>query len=119
MHPEQRPGFQLRPASSSEAAALTSIASAAKRSWGYPETWLEAWSEQLTVSAEFIANVPTFVARHAGDILGWGAVRVENTDAHLDHLWVKPAAMHHGVGTALFQHAETLARDAAPCVCSF
>ena len=30
--------------------ALTQIALAAKRHWGYPERWIEIWSSQLTFS---------------------------------------------------------------------
>jgi|SRR5262245_16873441 len=45
-----------------EAEALTEIAFAAKRHWGYPEKWIESWRETLTVTPEFIASHETYVA---------------------------------------------------------
>mgnify|MGYP003337409735 CR=1 FL=1 len=35
---------------------LTEIAHAAKRHWGYPESWIEEWRYFLTVLPEDIAN---------------------------------------------------------------
>jgi len=37
----------IRPAALADAGALTVIAQAAKRHWGYPEPWLAAWAAAL------------------------------------------------------------------------
>jgi hypothetical protein len=44
----------------SEAAALTEIAFAAKRHWGYPEHWIAHWRSILTVTPEFVATHETY-----------------------------------------------------------
>ena len=93
-----------------QARALTEIALAAKSSWHYPAAWLRAWESQLTVSPEFIRHTPTFVALRDRTPLAWAAVNFDTTDAHLEHLWVHPAAMHQGLGRTLFRHIETIAR---------
>ena len=53
---------------------------------------------------------PTFVALVEDEIVGCGAVQIEVGEALLDHLWVLPQFMGRGVGRALFQHAEEIAR---------
>lgn len=93
-----------------DADALTKIAFAAKRHWRYPETWILRWSEALTITREYIAEHPTFVATVEGKPFGFCAVRLQASEACLDHLWVLPSAMGRGVGRALFQQAEAVAR---------
>jgi predicted N-acetyltransferase YhbS len=53
---------------------------------------------------------PTFVAAVKDEMVGFGAIQIEGGDAVLDHLWVLPQFMGRGVGRALFQHAEGIAR---------
>ena len=51
----------IRRAVSGDAAGLTAVAHAAKRHWGYPESWIALWERELTVSAELTsvgANTP-------------------------------------------------------------
>lgn len=96
---------------------LTAIAHAAKRHWGYPESWICAWATALTVTPDYIDAHPTFVAVTNGEIVGFCALILEPDGARLDHLWVLPKAMGGGVGRALFVQAETAARAAgATCL---
>ena len=105
----------VSPAKPGDAPALTAIARAAKRHWGYPAAWLEEWEPLLRVTPEFLAATETFAAwpadGGAGEILGWAALTVaDDGDAWLEHLWVRPAAMGRGVGRLLFEHAAARAR---------
>ena len=47
--------MQIIRAKPEDADTLTKISFAAKRHWGYPERWIEAWSDILTMRPEFIA----------------------------------------------------------------
>ncbi len=107
-----RPCVNLRPARPDEAERLTAIAHAAKRHWGYPESWIRLWREQLTLTPAYLAANPTFVAELDGKAVAFASVVLENATATLDHLWVLPEAMGFGIGRALFQHAEKTARQA-------
>ena len=98
-------------AGADHADALTAIAFAAKRHWQYPESWIRHWQEVLTISPEYVVKYPTFVAEVDGERVGFYAVQIEAGDALLDHLWVLPSFMGSGVGRALFQHAEEMARS--------
>jgi ribosomal protein S18 acetylase RimI-like enzyme len=95
-----------------DADALTNVALAAKRHWGYPEDWIRRWEEALTVTPLYVRAHPTYVAQGDKKIVGFCALLVQPGEAVLDHLWVLPAAMGMGVGRALFLHAEKIAREA-------
>jgi N-acetylglutamate synthase-like GNAT family acetyltransferase len=96
--------MQIRPATPDEADTLTSIAHAAKRHWNYPESWIEQWSTDLTITPHFIANNEVYVAVADGDIAGCCALVVGDSLAELEHMWIDPKQMGNGVGRALFEH---------------
>ena len=95
-----------------DAAALTQIAHAAKRHWGYPEPWIEAWRDILTMRPEFIAANVAYCATEDDNVVGFYVLTTESDGIHLDHLWIIPAAMRCGSGRALFEHAVNQARAA-------
>jgi N-acetylglutamate synthase-like GNAT family acetyltransferase len=101
----------IRRADLSEAEQLTAIAHAAKRHWGYPESWIEKWSADLTITPEFLANHEVFVAIANNAIAGCCALVVTGTLAEIEHMWIKPEQMGSGVGRALFEHARDRARE--------
>ena len=49
---------EIRLAQRTDADTLTAIAHAAKRSWRYPEEWIRLWSNELTVTPDFIERNP-------------------------------------------------------------
>src|SRR3982750_1882297 len=93
-----------------DAEALTEIAHAAKRHWGYPESWIESWRDILTMQPEFIAENIAFCAVEGDRTVGFYVLTQEPDGIHLDHLWILPSAMGRGIGRALFEHAATEGR---------
>ena len=93
-----------------QAGALTEIAQAAKRHWGYPENWIQQWQGVLTLPPEFIAANPAYCAIQGDRLAGFYLLTDENGQLRLDHLWIAPDAMNRGIGRALFQHAIDEAR---------
>src|ERR1043165_8761030 len=94
-------------AKTEDVATLTEIAHAAKRHWGYPETWIAAWKDTLTMRPEFITANVAFIAIENERPVGFYVVTKEPDGPHLDHLWVLPSSMGRGIGRALFEHAAT------------
>jgi ribosomal protein S18 acetylase RimI-like enzyme len=95
---------QIRRAKQDDASALTTIAFAAKRHWGYPERWIETWREVLTVRPEFIRKHESYKAIAGGQVVGFYALGRKGNRADLLHMWVLPQDMGRGVGRALFLH---------------
>jgi len=95
--------MEIQQATSEDAVALTEIAFAAKRHWGYPEQWIQSWKEVLTIKPEF--SNETYLAKVHGQIVGFYALVRRKDRASLEHLWVLPSSMGQGIGRALFAHA--------------
>jgi len=94
-----------------DAEALTQIAHAAKRHWDYPENWIAAWRDILTMRPEFVAANVAFIAiDDDARPVGFYILTRQDDGIHLDHLWIVPAAMRRGIGKALFEHATAEAR---------
>ena len=102
--------MQIVRAKPQDAEALTEIAYAAKRHWGYPERWIESWRDSLTIRAEFIAANVAWCATEDARAVGFYLLTSESDGLHLDHLWIVPSAMGRGIGRALFEHAVEEAR---------
>ena len=92
-------------AQAEDAEALTAIAFAAKRHWGYPERWIQSWRDVLTMRPDVIEGNPAWCALEEDRPIGFYVLTAESDGLHLDHLWVLPQAMGRGVARALFQHA--------------
>lgn len=102
--------MQIIRAKPEDAEALTQIAHAAKRHWGYPERWIESWRDILTMRPEFIAANVAYCAMEDDRAVGFYLLTTESDGVHLDHLWIAPHAMGRGIGRALFEHAVDQAR---------
>jgi GNAT superfamily N-acetyltransferase len=92
-----------------DAAALTRIAHAAKRHWGYPEAWIALWNDALTVTPQALERHAVYCAVEGIELLGFYALAGSGPTRELEHLWVTPEHMGAGVGRRLLHHAvETL-----------
>lgn len=104
MLPIEPVSTRVRAAQATDAPALSRIAIAAKRSWGYPEAWIEAWTPALTVDAGFIARHPVWVGLGGdGEAVAWSALVDQDGRAQLEHLWVLPASQGQGLGRCLLE----------------
>lgn len=91
----------IRAARPEDAAAMTAVAFAAKRHWGYDELQIDAWRDGLTVRPEQIAHGAAFIAEIHGEAVGVAVACPSEDRWELEHLWVVPRAMGRGVGRAL------------------
>ncbi len=95
----------IRRARPDDAGALTSIAFAAKRHWGYPERWIEHWGESLTVIPRFVQDNEVYAAVSGGEPFAFYALTGTGGKLELEHLWVLPSWISSGCGRLLFEHA--------------
>jgi N-acetylglutamate synthase-like GNAT family acetyltransferase len=101
--------IEIRRAHPEEADTLTEIAHAAKRHWKYPESWIQQWQTDLTITGEFIATHEVFAATINGEIAGCCALVLTDSLAEIEHMWIRPEQMGSGVGRALFEYARARA----------
>jgi hypothetical protein len=69
-----------------DADMLSRIALSAKRHWGYPEHWIEAWRDILTVRPEYVTQHETHVAIEDGCTVGFYALRQVGDRLSLEHM---------------------------------
>jgi putative acetyltransferase len=77
----------------------------------YTAHQLSAWAPEKYDArswTERMRSRRTFVAEEAGEIAGYCALR---EDGYVDHLYVSGPHARHGVGTALLEHLDRVARD--------
>lgn len=84
--------MQIRRARPEDADVLTEIAHAAKRHWGYPESWIAVWRDLLTMRPEFIDANISYCAIEDGCPVGFYVLTTEADGTHLDHPWILPEA---------------------------
>lgn len=96
---------RIVPATPDLAAALSELAQSSKATWGYPTRWMALWRPVLTITPQFVAEHPVFVAMEAATIVGFYALKIDGSSGSLEHLWVLPEAIGRGVGRALWGHA--------------
>lgn len=95
----------VRSALPKESELLTKIAFASKRYWQYPEEWIRLWSDELTVTREYIQSNQVFSAAVKDSVVGWYALSCAQTAWELAYFWVLPEKMGRGVGRTMMQHA--------------
>lgn len=95
-----------------QAAELTEIAHAAKRHWGYPEHYIEAWRVSLTIPPDMIATHAVWCLRSADAVAGFFVLIRVGASMELEHMWVRPEFIGAGIGRRLMEHALALAREA-------
>jgi GNAT superfamily N-acetyltransferase len=95
----------ILPATPEDADTLTRIAFAAKRYWGYPESWIQHWRDSLTITPAFVRNSRVYAAVSCGEPCAFYALTGAGGELELEHLWVLPGWIVSGVGRLLFEHA--------------
>jgi GNAT superfamily N-acetyltransferase len=102
---------RIRQAGPSDAEVLTALALAGKRHWGYPEPWLAAWRELLTITPEYLAaHLVCCAEDDTGRPVGFYALERDGRNCRLEHLWLAPSLIGRGLGRQLFEHAVQAAR---------
>jgi GNAT superfamily N-acetyltransferase len=100
----------IRRAFPQESELLTQIAHTSKRHWKYPESWIQSWRAQLTITAEFVATNGVYVIEDEQAVKGFYGLVAKDATTWLEHLWVLPEAIRRGFGRELFNHATEIAR---------
>lgn len=116
-------------AKSTDAPTLTNITLAAKAHWGYSPEQMQAWTEELTITASYILKHPTFLLlEEKTPVAYYSCFEINKNKLQLDNLFVLPEKMGSGYGRLLLtdcierakqQSYKTIRLDADPHATAF
>jgi len=112
----------IRPAKKEDAEILTKISYKSKGYWDYPQAYFEIWSNELTISTDYIKKNEVFVFELDGDIVGYYSLveLSENIEIcgvtigkgfWLEHMFIDPENIGSGIGTKMFNHLRDRCRS--------
>ena len=113
---------EIRSARGSDSEQLTQISFASKRHWQYPDSYLDVWREELTITPTYIEENLVYVAERRGNTIGyyslvdvdaafWAGQTYIEEGAWLEHMFIEPSHIGKGIGTLLMKHAEQVCSD--------
>ncbi len=88
---------------------LDAIAIAAKAHWGYSAQQLQSWRTDLSVAADSLKVRPVCLAEEHDQVVAFVQVATDVRPWALWAMWVLPAFMGRGIGTALLAWATDFA----------
>lgn len=90
---------------------LTQTAITSKQYWGYSDTLIEQWKDQLTITEESFANSTIFKCFNEGEYIGFFAVKEKKDYMQLDHLWLLPSHIKKGYGAQIMNRVKEYAHQ--------
>jgi predicted N-acetyltransferase YhbS len=104
----------VRNATPDDAPRVSFLARVAKAHWGYPDHWLDVWSDELTITGAYLTEHRGYVAVRGNEIVGVCVLADRREHWTLEHVWVQPELHRQGVGRTLVRHAVTVAQALRP-----
>lgn len=96
--------YIIRRANPEDAAILTELAKKSKSYWGYDQSLILKWEEDLTITPDFIMNSTAFVAENNEKIIGfWCRSDINSNDITPGYLFIDPEYIGLGCGSALYK----------------
>jgi ribosomal protein S18 acetylase RimI-like enzyme len=81
---------------------LTEITKKSKAYWGYSDEQMKKWSNNLTITIDYIETNPVFNLVDENQIVGYYSyLRLENNQVKLDNLFILPEYIGKGFGSFL------------------
>ena len=101
---------------------LTEIAFSAKRHWNYPDSYIDLWRDELTITRDYINQNSLFKAQYKDLIIGFYSIVENKRDFYsgdifikkgfwLEHIFIKPDYHKFGIGKIMINHAKDISRD--------
>lgn len=97
--------MRFRAASCDDLIALNAISRASKQYWGYPDEWIAAWREDLTLTEAQLEQQCVLLAELDGQPVGFCAILENELVFEIMHLWLLPAYIGRGYGKQLLDAA--------------
>lgn len=100
-----RETMKFRIAKKDDMQILNTISVKSKRHWGYPESLIEKWKDELTLNEEKFFALKTMVIEVKGQIVGFCSIAENKENYEILHLWLLPKYIGLGYGKKLLGEA--------------
>ena len=98
-------GLTFKKATIADLDTLNAISLASKRYWDYPESWIQNWKNDLTVTLQELNNHSILIAELSNEIIGFCAVSECDKYYEIEHLWILPKFIGNGYGELLLNES--------------
>jgi GNAT superfamily N-acetyltransferase len=96
--------MKIREADKIDAQALTELTFRSKAYWNYSAEQLAAWTDDLTITSEYISKQNVFILTEDEKIYGYYSwFNMNETDVELDNMFIDPICIGKGFGKLLMQ----------------
>ena len=103
---------EIKSADISDAQQLTTLTLASKSYWGYTPEQIKAWTDDLTITEEYIQRHQVFKLETDHAILGYYSTYESSpSQIKLDNLFILPSHIGKGLGKTLLDHCIQNARQ--------
>ncbi len=83
---------------------LTDLTKRSKAFWGYDSSQMELWSDELSISPDYIQTNPVYKLLDEGEIHGFYAYKImDQNTVKLDSLFIEPRFIGKGYGSLLIE----------------
>ncbi|UTW65262.1 GNAT family N-acetyltransferase [bacterium SCSIO 12643] len=104
--------MEIKSATISDAQQLTTLTLASKSYWGYTPEQMKSWTDDLTITEEYIQIHQVFKLENDHTILGYYSTYESSPDQiKLDNLFILPSHIGKGLGKTLLDHCIKNARQ--------
>lgn len=102
--------MQIRRAREESLSIINHVVRASKSHWPYPKAYLDDALPLLHIDSSYLVENLCFEIVESELVIGFFAVAEKDGDKYLDHLWISPQRIGHGVGHMCCQYIFSLAK---------
>lgn len=103
MHHDIDLKMKFRTADIKDLDILNTISVRSKRHWGYPESWIEKWLDELILDKDKFSKQNILVVENDSELIGFASIAENNETYELLHLWILPEYIGKGFGKNLLE----------------
>jgi N-acetylglutamate synthase-like GNAT family acetyltransferase len=87
-----------------DAELLSKTAIDSKKTWGYSDDLMQLWKTDLEVTPDYILKNTVIKVFDGEQFVGFFALKTEEGNTELDHLWLTPENIRRNYGRAIFEY---------------
>lgn len=99
-----KPNLEYIAAVPEDSELLSKTAVDSKKIWGYPDELIQLWKTDLEVTPNYILKNTVVKVFDGEKFIGFFALKTEEENTELDHLWLTPGNTRQNYGRMMFEY---------------